>query len=53
MDSVSVSRGVRLSVDCLRQRDVEVVGKRVRAAALDYPVLAVSSHHHFPAVGQF
>jgi hypothetical protein len=25
----------------------------VRAAAVDYPLLAVSLHDHFPAVGQF
>jgi hypothetical protein len=42
-----------LGVDHFRQRDVEVVTHRVRATAVDYPLLAVSLHDHFPAVRKF
>jgi hypothetical protein len=37
----------------LCQRDVEVPADHVRIPAVDYPLLAVSLHQHFRAVGQF
>ena len=53
MDHLRVLRRNGLGVDCFRQRDVEVVTDRVRPAAVDNPLLAVSLHDHFPAVGKF
>ena len=52
MDIVRVSCDLGPGVDCLRKGYVEVVSNCVCVAAVDYPVLATSLHHHFPAVGQ-
>jgi hypothetical protein len=53
VDLVRVVWRKRLGVDYFRQCDVEVVTDRMRATAVDYPLLAVSLDHHFPAVGKF
>jgi hypothetical protein len=53
MEIVRVCHEVSLSVDGLRQRYVEIGTERVRAAAVDDPLLAASLHHHRRAVRKF
>jgi len=48
-----MSHDIGPCADCLCKRDIEVAADHVRIAAVDYPLLAVSLHQHFRAVGQF
>jgi len=48
-----MSHHIGLRADCLCQRDIEVPADHVRMAAVDYPLVSVSLHQHFRAVGQF